>query len=104
MNTSESQFPDSLKGFVSRGMDLPDQAGFSDAALSGHKKTKASSSVKVIEPRGGIISPMSQKDYNETSNALTDMRKSGEAAKYGAKVRERENKGPKKTIKIDSNK
>lgn len=103
MNPNSSQFPDALKGFVSNKAQLPDAQGFSDAALSGHKKTKVSSSVKVIEPRGGIVSPISKESYNEASTALTNMRKSGEAAKYDASVVEGKN-ASKKLIKIDSGK
>jgi hypothetical protein len=104
MNTSEEQFPKSLSGFAFRGTDVPDQQGFSDAALAGHKKTKFSSSVKVIEPRGGVISPISQEAYNKTSSDIAGVRKSGKLAKHDAEQRERKNQGSKKkVVRVDSN-
>ena len=103
MEPNNSQFPPALRGFVQRGMALPDTQAFSDAALAGHKKTKVSSNVKVIEPRGGIISPIGKEEYNAASGALTSMRKSGEAATYGAGTVDTSSKS-KKTVKIDSGK
>ena len=112
MNTTEGQFPKSLSGFERRGVELPDAKGLSEAALAGHKKKKFSQNVTIIEPRGGVVSAMSKEDYNQASTDLTNMRKSGKAAKYDASVAERRNKTgfselskrEKKTIKIDSSK
>lgn len=110
MQPDKSQFPQSMGGFKFRGIELPATTNdFSDAALAGYKKTKVSSSVKVIEPRGGVIPPIPQKAYNQASTDLINMRKSGEAAKYDAETTKRRNEGSswkpqKKTIKIDSGK
>jgi hypothetical protein len=111
MEPSSSQFPESLSGFQRRSMELPDQKSFSDAALAGHKKTKFSPNVTVIEPRGGVISAVPQEQYNRTSTDLANMRKSGEAAKYGAKTAEFNDrvsfspfKKEKEVIKINSGK
>jgi hypothetical protein len=112
VNKDQEQFPRSLSGFQRRGTELPDAKGLSDAGLAGHKKKKFSQNVTVIEPRGGVISPMSKEDYNQASTDLTNMRKSGEAAKYDAGLAEQRNKTgfselskrEKKTIKIDSSK
>lgn len=112
MNHNGGQFPESLKGFKNRGVELPDAKGFSEAALAGHKKKKVSQNVSIIEPRGGVISALSKEEYNRASADLTNMRKSGEAAKYDASIAERRNKTgfselskrEKKTIKIDSSK
>jgi len=112
MEPTESQFPKSLGGFKARGIDLPETTNdFSSSALAGHKKTKVSSNVKLIEPRGGAFSALSQEDYNQKSTDLINMRKSGEAAKYGASVREFNEKHSwspfkkeKEVIKIDSGK
>lgn len=113
MNPSSSQFPESLSGFKASYRNLPATTNdFSDAALAGHKKTKVSSSVKVITPReGGALQPMSQKGYNQASTDLINMRKSGEAAKYDADLTKSNNdnswspwKKEKTTIKIDSGK
>lgn len=113
MNKDQEQFPKSLGGFKNRGVALPsDTSSFSSSALAGHKKKKFSQNVTLIEPRGGVISPMSKDEYNQASTDLTNMRKSGEAAKYDAELAERRNKTgfselskrEKKTIKIDSSK
>ena len=112
MEPTASQFPKSLSGFKARGIDLPETTeDFSSAALAGHKRTKVSSSVKVIEPRNGAFQAMSQDAYNQASTDLTNMRASGEAEKYGASTREfREKtswsplKKEKEVIKIDSGK
>ena len=104
MNTSEEQFPKSLSGFGFRGVDVPDQQGFSDAALAGHKKTKFSANVKLIEPRGGVISPISKEAYNKTSSDIAGVRKSGKLAKHDAEQRERKDQNSKKkVVKVDSN-
>lgn len=112
MNPSQHQFPKSMQGFQDRGYDLPATTeSFSRAALAGHVVKKASPNVKVIEPRGGIIAPMSKEKYNEASTDLLNMRKSGQAAAYGASVVEQREKSSfrhpllkadKKTIKIKS--
>jgi hypothetical protein len=111
MNKDQEQFPRSLSGFKRGGHQLPDAKGFSDAALAGHTKKKFSQNVTVIEPRGGVISPMSKDEYNQASTDLVNMRKSGEAAKYDADIRKFKDdtswstlKPKKKTIKIDSSK
>lgn len=112
MEPSTPQFPKSLSGFKARYNELPSTTqAFSDAALAGHKKTKVSPSVTVIEPRGGVISAMPQEAYNQASTDLINMRKSGEAAKYDADIRKFKDdtswstlKPKKKTIKIDSGK
>lgn len=89
MNPNDFQFPKSLKGFQNRGVELPETvSSFSASALAGHKVTKFSPNVKVIEPRGGVISAMSKEEYNQASTDLVNMRKSGEAAAYGASTRE----------------
>jgi hypothetical protein len=112
MEPSTPQFPQSLSGFKARYHNLPETTkDFSDAALAGHKKTKVSPSVTVIEPRGGVISAMPQKAYNQASTDLINMRKSGEAAKYDAETTKFRNdtsfspwKKEKQTVKIDSGK
>lgn len=112
MEPNQSQFPKSLGGFKARYIPLPSTTkDFSDAALAGHKKTKVSPSVTVIEPRGGVIAPVSQSAYNQASTDLINMRKSGEAAKYDADITKFKDdtswstmKPKKKTIKIDSGK
>jgi hypothetical protein len=105
MNPNSSQFPDTLKGYVNNKVEFPDQKDFSGAALSGHKQTKVSPNVKAITPRGGIISPIGQKDYNDTSAALAGMRKSGDLAKRDASLRESSNEGKKpNVVKINSGK
>lgn len=113
MNPNEEQFPKSLRGFERAGHSLPhDTASFSSSALAGHKKKKFSQNVTLIEPNGGAFSPMSKEDYNQASTDLTNMRKSGKAAKYDASLAEKRNKTgfsalskrEKKTIKIDSSK
>lgn len=112
MEPNQSQFPKSLSGFKARYHELPATTNaFSDAALAGHKKTKVSPSVTVIEPRGGVISAMPQAAYNQASTDLINMRKSGAAAKYDADTAKFNNdhsrspwKKEKETIKIDSGK
>lgn len=110
MDSNESQFPKSLKGFQNRGVELPETVGsFSSAALAGHKVTKFSQNVKVLEPGNGIISALPKKEYNQASTDLVNMRKSGKAAAYGASTREfRDAHGlrafPKdKPVKINTN-
>jgi len=110
MDTNETQFPKSLKGFQNRGIALPETVNsFSSSALVGHKATKFSQNVKVLEPRNGAFSAMPAEAYNQASTDLVNMRKSGEAAKYGASTVEFRNAHglnafPKdKPVKINTN-
>lgn len=112
MNPNQDQFPESLKGFKNRGIELPETVdSFSSSALAGHKKTKFSQNVTVIEPRNGAFTALTPEHYNQVSTDLVNMRKSGAAAAYGASVQDaRRNssfrdelaKKDKKTIKIKS--
>jgi hypothetical protein len=89
MNPNDFQFPKSLKGFQNRGVELPETvSSFSSSALAGHKATKFSQNVKVLEPRNGAFSAMPKEEYNKASTDLVNMRKSGEAAAYGASISE----------------
>jgi hypothetical protein len=113
MNPNSSQFPDSLKGFQRRGIELPETVdSFSSSALAGHKKSKFSQNVTVISPRNGAFTALTPEQYNQASTDLTNMRKSGEAASYGASLRDSRNKNPyvdplskanKTTVKVRSN-
>lgn len=103
-NDPKRQISGTLSRFGDYNTDIPGQQDFSSAALAGHKKTKISSSVTKIEPRGGIIPPISAASYNKTSSELAEARKSGAAAKHDAARREKANAGkPKGTIKINTN-
>ena len=112
MEPSTPQFPKSMGGFKARYMPLPSTTkDFSDAALAGHKKTKVSPSVTVIEPRNGAFQAISPENYNQASTDLINMRKSGQAAAYDAEVTKSQHdnswstlKPKKETIKIDSGK
>lgn len=112
MNPNQDQFPESLKGFQRRGIDLPETVNdFSSSALAGHNKTRVSANVKTISPRGGAFEALTPEHYNQLSTDIVNMRKSGAAAAYGASVQDaRRNssfrdelaKKDKKTIKIKS--
>lgn len=109
MNTNASQFPASLGGFKSRGVELP--SDFSAAALPAAGKGKWKDGVRTIDrSKDKLGINMSAEKYNKASSDITEMRKSGEAAKYSAAAKEAEAKGSfstnkpaKKTIKVKSN-
>lgn len=113
MELNKIQFPESLKGFQRRGIALPETVNdFSSSALAGHNRTRVSSSVKTISPRGGAFQALTPEQYNQASTDLVNMRKSGEAAAHGALMADNRNSNPfsdplskknKQTIKIRSN-
>ena len=107
MNTNESQWNSSLKGFQNKkGWKGEVPNNVTSLALVGAKTTKAATGVNVIDRSGSNSSwgPHSNEDYNKLSTEVTNLRKSGELARHNqAKVAD-DDTGPKPApIKIRSN-
>jgi len=95
--------PSSLSGVSFMQQQIPDNV--SAALLPGSGVTKSGNGVRVIDrskDRLGLAH--SAESYNKISTDVTNLRKSGDAAKYSASVVEGRNSGmPKKTVKVKSN-
>lgn len=107
MNPKEEQFPKSLQGYKQRYMELP--TNVSSVTLPGAGKSAWKDGVRTIDrskDTGGLNH--SAAGHNKMSTDLTNMRKSGAAAKYDAETAEKnaalsDSKSKKKTVKINSN-
>jgi len=97
------QLPKSLSGLSFMGLEIPNNV--SEATLPAAGKSKWKDGVRTIDrSKDKLGLNHSAESHNKISTDVTNMRKSGEAAKYSASVVEGINKGtPKKTIKIKNN-
>jgi hypothetical protein len=95
--------PKSLGGLSLMGLEIPNNV--SEATLPAAGKSKWSEGVRTIDrSKDKLGLSHSAASHNKVSTDVTNMRKSGEAAKYSASVVEKRNEGaPKKTVKIKSN-
>jgi hypothetical protein len=95
--------PSSLGGVSFMQQQIPDNV--SAALLPGSGVSKANNGVRVIDrSKDKLGLAHSAESYNKISTDVTNLRKSGDAAKYSASVVEGRNAStPKKTVKIKSN-
>jgi hypothetical protein len=97
------ELPKSLGGISFMNQEIPNDVRA--ALLPGSGVSKAKNGVRVIDrskDRLGLAH--SAESYNKISTDVTNLRKSGDAAKYSASVVEGRNSGmPKKTVKVKSN-